>query len=177
MIALVLAPVFSVFQLRGFAAIENAFGYAEGQISESYDMKSNEKAYTREESKFVDKVVDLIGEDAVVMNIPHDGSFLSFPANGLNTYSRTFSSPPGDARLLDTKLNEYATDDKVKEAVERAGIEYVLLLDDGKYNDEGELGYFYRPDLRFGIYSIDEDTEGFDLLLKEEDMRLYKLTM
>lgn len=175
-LVLMLVPLFPTISLRGFFDIESAFGNVENKISVSYDMKSNEKAYTPKESKFADKVVDLVGED-VVMNIPHDGSFLSFPANGVNTFSRTFAVPGGDARLLSTRLNEYATDDAVREAVERANIQYVLLLDEGKYGDKGDLGFFYNPSLWTGVYSIDEKTEGFDLVLEEGDMRLYKLTL
>lgn len=77
-------------------------------------------------------------------------------------------------RTMQAGLYEYATNPEVAQAVKDSGAKYVMLL------DEGHLPYHvdwpeYIPENWTGITNIDENTPGFELVLSEGDMRLYKI--
>ena len=73
-------------------------------------------------------------------------------------------------------LNEYANNLDVKEAVERSGAKYLLVLDQGE-DKEGDRYWFghYNSTEWVGIDAITDETPGFKVILAEDDMRLYEI--
>ena len=67
----------------------------------------------------------------------------------------------------------------LRNAVEETGASYVLLLDEGATADDQSQAWFFTwrwyADWWDGITSITEDTPGFELILSDGDMRLYRI--
>ena len=138
------------------------------------------RVYGAEEVAFVDKALSVIPEGALVINSPHDGSLFAYGVNHMNTYLRGtgIKHQSDDAILIRKHLCEYATNQEVKQAIERVDADYVLQLDQGvSYEDLIKLPQYYeqRRDKWAGIDKIRDDTPGFTLVLSEGDMRLYKI--
>lgn len=180
--AVVLVVLLAVCQ---FAPVRFAFGKTDvrpglmkihAEVSSRY---SWEKGLTSEEDAFVKRVMSIAGRDCVV-NVPNDGSCWSYGVEGLNTLFRRSATagPSGSepyATVLRTKLCDYAASDEVRDAVEKTGARYVMLLDEKSCNDRTVVKLRYKEEDWVGIESITQDTPGFTLVLSEGDMRLYQI--
>lgn len=180
--AVVLVVLLAVCQ---FAPVRFAFGKTDvrpglmkihAEVSSRY---SWEKGLTSEEDAFVKHVMSIAGRDCVV-NVPNDGSCWSYGVEGLNTLFRRSATagPSGSeshATVLRTQLCDYAVSDEVRDAVEKTGARYVMLLDDKSYDDRTVVKLRYEEEDWLGIESITQDTPGFTLVLSEGDMRLYQI--
>ena len=181
-VAMVLVVLLAVCQ---FAPVRFAFGKTDvrpglmkihAEVSSRY---SWEKGLTSEEDAFVKRVMSLAGHDCVI-NVPSDGSCWSYGVEGLNTMFRRSATagPSGSepyATVLRTKLRDYAASDEVREAVEKTGARYVMLLDEKSCDDRTVVKLRYKEEDWVGIESITQDTPGFTLVLSEGDMRLYRI--
>ncbi|WP_322151901.1 DUF6541 family protein [Paratractidigestivibacter sp.] len=153
---------------------------------ETHDCATNKKIkfYTNKESNFVKKAKEIVG-DSLVINQPYDGSVFSYAMDGLNVVFPRFGflSEGSDESYLMANLCNIASDASVRDAVDRLGIKYVLLLDQGDRNDAGlnlqgtfyTLGY--NSDEWTGVDTIRDDTPGFKSLLCDGDMRLYEIEL
>lgn len=181
-VAMVLVVLLAVCQ---FAPVRFTFGETDvrpglmkihNEVSSRY---SWEKGLTSEEDKFVKRVMSIAGRDCVV-NVPSDGSCWSYGVEGLNALFRRSATagPSGSepyATVLRTELCDYVTSDEVREAVEKTGARYVMLLDEKSYNDRTVVKLRYKEEDWVGIESVTQDTPGFTLVLSEGDMRLYRI--
>ena len=181
-VAMVLVVLLAVCQ---FAPVRFAFGKTDvrpglmkihAEVGSRY---SWEKGLTSEEDEFVKRVMSIAGRDCVV-NVPSDGSCWSYGVEGINTMFRRSATagPSGSepyATVLRTKLCDYTASDEVREAVEKAGARYVMLLDEKSYDDRTVVKLRYKEEDWVGIESITQDTPGFTLVLSEGDMRLYRI--
>ena len=159
--------------------VGTAFGYFHLLFEEGYDM-SEEQIYSADEEAFVRRAMEMIPPDALVINDPHDGSAFAYGLNGLNTYYRhidlgteTEASP-----LIREHLAELAADPEVARAVQDAGAAYVLQLDHGTPFEDGVWLIQTNEDNRkdfAGIEAVDDGTPGFEVVMKEGDMRLYRI--
>ncbi len=162
----------------GSAFDSNAFAFTVGQIRD-YSQKT---IYAEEESSFVEKAKQVVGSDELVINVPEDGSAFSYPIDGLRTYYRVTRTYGGDSETPESKqirtgLYKIATDDSVKQAVKAVGARYVLQLDQGEPEAISPHFFTYETgEIWQGIDSIRDDTPGFEVVLSEGDMRLYKIT-
>lgn len=159
--------------------ITTSFGKVRETMASSYAMK-DPKVYSPEEQEFVRKVKELLPKDAIVINQPHDGSVFSYGIDGLNTYFRQLapSSDDADGQLVGTSLADFASNPDVKSAVRGMGAEYVLLLDQSVPYEEGVwLSQYKESALKRweGLNRITDDTPGFETVLADGDMRLYKI--
>lgn len=181
-VAMVLVVLLAVCQ---FAPVRFAFGKTDvrpglmkihAEVSSRY---SWEKGLTSEEDAFVKRVMSLAGHDCVI-NVPSDGSCWSYGVEGINTMFRRSATagPSGSepyATVLRMQLCDYAVSDEVREAVEKTGARYVMLLDEKSYDDRTVVKFRYKEEDWVGIESITQDTPGFTLVLSEGDMRLYRI--
>lgn len=181
-VAMVLVVLLAVCQ---FAPVRFAFGETDvrpglmkihNEVSSRY---SWEKGLTSEEDEFAKRVMSIAGRDCVV-NVPSDGSCWSYGVEGLNALFRRSATagPSGSepyATVLRTKLCDYAVSDEVREAVEKTGARYVMLLDEKSCDDRTVVKLRYKEEDWAGIESITQDTPGFTLVLSEGDMRLYQI--
>lgn len=159
----------------------NAFAYAELQIASQSNMKV-EKSYSAKEREFVQKAVDLLPEGAIVINQPQDGSVFAHGLDDMQTYYRRTSIDYLDenGEAFRTNLADAESDPKVQSALERTGARYVLLLDQNVpiENSASWMPRYSSGDQSAwrGIDDITDNTPGFEPILAEDDMRLYKIT-
>ena len=132
------------------------------------------------EEIFLNKVKEVVGDDLVI-NDPMDGSFLAYGFNGLRVYNRNFvgydgSRETAESELIRTRLCDIATDDGVREAVDKIGARYVIVMrqDDSEWSLINQRGDF-KPELFSGISSIGPDTPGFTRVLRYGTMSLYRI--
>jgi hypothetical protein len=141
------------------------------------------KGYDIGEVRFVSKVEKIVGPDNLVINIPNDGSAFSYALQGLNVFYKncdlSYVSSGGQtwqSEIIRTKLNQISSDEEVRDAVASVGAQYVLVLDEGaKSGDMSRTLPPYDASQWSGITSIDEQTPGFEVVLSDGDMCLYKI--
>ncbi len=131
---------------------------------------------TQEERDFLQTVSSTIGNEGVIFNAPHDGSAYAYALSGINIVNRSFHETDDYAiRLLASDINSIATNKEVARIAKDMNIEYVIQLD----APTSEKRTLYRPSVRNdswkGVLEIREDTPGFELVLAEGDMRLYRI--
>lgn len=157
-----------------------AFDAVAFEMRDAYQNPGN-RCLDDEELAFAEQVRELVPEGELVLNLPFDGSAFAYAACDLDVVYDSFSvgqDPEGE--LLRTSVDEIADDPQVRVAVDEMSVSYVLLLDqaDGPRSfAEGSTAYLLGYDGRCwrGITSIDEDTPGFECVLAEGDMRLYRI--
>ena len=134
-----------------------------------------------EESAFLEEVSSIVPDGAIVANNPYDGSIFAYGEYDIHVLYRSNAVYGGDSEsqssmIVREGISEYAVDESVRDAVEKLGVEYVLLL---KVDSE-PLNYYSSvlgdgTELWPSLYEIDEDTPGFTLILEDGEMRLYRL--
>lgn len=137
--------------------------------------------YDDAEQTFVQEVKRTVPSDALVINVPDDGSAFAFAADGLRTYYRvtrdydvpeeTFSS-----KIIRNDLCNITRNAQVQDAVSTIGARYILQLDQGQPAVESPHLFTYGDGEKWrGIDDIRDDTPGFTVILAEGDMRLYEI--
>jgi signal peptidase I len=146
------------------------------------------KSYTDAEREFVKRVKGIVG-DSLVLNQPYDGSVYAYGADSLNVYYKAWEGnwmglPTRDNELISMKLNQISTSDDVQKAVKNSGSQYLMLLDRQDYRVDSDdssliLSDFqhYRRAVWAGLDAINDDTPGFQKIISQGNMRLYKITV
>lgn len=166
------------FTVRGMGFVKTPFGYFADMMDEYYSMDQgdDEIVFSDTEREFSSRVKEIVGDD-IVYNIPYDGSFLAYQVDGLRTVYRlpyTGAGQNADQKLLQASLAEFTTDAEVAQAVENVGAKYVMMLDYGHIPYHRTWPDYYSENWE-GITDINENTPGFELVLSEGDMRLYRI--
>lgn len=134
-----------------------------------------------EERAFLKKVKGIVGND-VVANVSYDGSAFGYATDDIDVMFSLFGlDPDEDSLLIRRSLNRIATDAEVKEAAKRERVRYVLQLDkgikNGSFSKDASINLMtYSKTEWNGIMQVDETTPGFELVLSEGNMRLYRIT-
>ena len=179
------------FEIRGFFEANTGFGALARQIAEqnSFDFPN---VLDGNERRFIEKALDIIPEDSLIINSPNDGSAFAYALYDANVYYREFKLPSLEGEkeesiVIRASLDEISSNEDVAEAVDTIRAQYVLLLDQGaaedlentqdKYEEVPERSFLwsYYPDQWSGIEGITDNTPGFEVLLSEGDMRLYRI--
>lgn len=150
--------------------------------------------YTPEEQSFVEKATQIIDPEKIVLNDPYDGSGYLYGADGVKVAIPTYLEYQGDdtdgiAALTRRGLSSYASNDEILKTLREANVGYLLLLDvpqegsdlSREWNASDPQGFDDMLSSKTikgweGYYNINDTTPGFELVLSEGDMRLYKLT-
>ena len=170
------AVMYPSFHVNGWGSVETAFGREKTRLSGMCAETGERNIYSGDERAFVEQAKALVGGEDTVLNIPVDGSAFSFGQDHLNVYYRSHRvGETEEGALIRKHLSELADNPSVQEAVASTGIKYVMLLD--YQNEEGgrTVHPAYDADEWVGVNSITEDTPGFELVLSQDDMRLYKI--
>lgn len=156
------------------------FDAVQYEMRDAYRNDSNH-VLDLEERSFLKKVKGIVGTDAVA-NISYDGSAFAYATDDIDVVFSLFGlDPDEDSVVIRHGLNRLTTDPEVKEAARRQGVRYVLQLDKGCVNgslskDASVNLMTYHKKEWNGIMQIDESTPGFELVLAEGDMRLYRIS-
>lgn len=137
-----------------------------------------------QEQSFLDKVVKTIPEGELVLNNPMDGSFLAYGSDGLRVYYRDFTKfhneglDSEESKIIRKHLCEISRNNEVQRAVESTGAHYVLVMSE-QFSAESfiALRNDYQNDEFSGISSITPDTPGFELVLQDGELALYKIVV
>ena len=121
----------------------------------------------------------MIPDSSLILNEASDGSPWSYGADGANLYYRYMSgygkdSEQDTSKIIRTSLYNIYSNKEVQNAVKSTGAEYVLLLDLGFDNKQDDN--HVNIDQWKGFDMITDQTPGFEMVLAEKDMRLYKIT-
>lgn len=179
-VALILALHYVPFQFVPYHYQSWGFDAVAYELRDMYQNVSNH-SLAPEERDFVERVKELVPEGEPVYNIPFDGSVFSYAACDLNVTYKSFDADTGaNTSTLRMGLDGIATNEEVRAAAEREGIEYVLLLDQGAEKNGFSAGaslYLLSYDEKCweGITGLSDDTPGFEVVLSEGDMRLYRI--
>lgn len=163
------------FQIAGLGKVNMAFTDIRINISNIYGYQV---PLTDEEKDFLSEVKTTVGDDLVI-NEPYDGSVMAFGCNNINCYYRYFdgfgsASETDESKLVRQNLNTIASDTAVQAAVKSLGAKYVLVLDRSDI-DRSFASAVYRADQWSGIHGVSDVTPGFSVVLREGDMRLYRI--
>ena len=165
---LLLAGVASnvVLEKMGFSS---GLRYVSERIESDYKY-ANPVSFSQEEREFIEKIKPYVADDLVV-NIPSDGSIWLYGTDGTNTMCRWFySSPSKEYDLFKSSLDEAGYNEEVKLAVKSSGAKYLLYLDETIH-----IGSFDESEWE-GILSVTDETPGFETVLADGNMRLYRIT-
>lgn len=148
--------------------------------------QASEKAYgdhyilTSEELEFLRRVELTVPAGAVIANLPQDGSLWAYGTNDLHVLWRfpngyDASERPASA-ILRKRLNRIASDPEVLQTARDLNVQYVLILDN-VVDYSNAVTSTYKPGTFRGITQITDTTPGFEVVLEEGSMRLYKITL
>lgn len=165
-------------QVGGYQ-LKTAFQDARDSFGWACDPSTN-RVYSPSEREFVSRVKETVGEDAGIINQPNDGSGFAYGSDDLNVMYRFMRGVGGSGETaqsvaIRTRLNEVATDGEVRAAVRDLGVDYVLQLDHTGGEAKEYFLFCYVPEEWTGINAVDDDTPGFEVVLSEGDMRLYRI--
>lgn len=135
--------------------------------------------YDKEEEEFVNNVIDLTGNESIIINQPYDGSLFSYAENNINVYYRSISGyseeiETENSMLIRMHLCDIATNEEVQKAVREVGAQYVLLLESNTIDSEMMFPTYNKNDW-IGINQINDETPGLSLILNNGRMKLYKI--
>lgn len=170
---------FGSMVIRPLGVIGGNFENTRDVIRDLYANDSSQ-SLNEEEKQFVDQVIATIPEGSRVLNMPYDGSVFAYGYNGLDTYFREYNisgmaANDKSSGIVRMRTKDVASDGEVADVLRSSDVDYVLLLDyeEGK---EATLNPFsYDPSVWAGINDIRDDMPGFELVMSEGDMRLYKV--
>lgn len=171
---------FSFQVIPGIASSgQTAFGFV-SQNGANLNNADVSWVYDQRKINFVEEAMNALSPGEKVVNQPFDGSTLSYGINGLNTYYRSIEgygsdTETPDGSIIRRALCDIASNDEAKEAVERADVDYVMILERDKNNMRRTYAGRYDEGQWRGVDSITDDTEGFEAVMSEGDMRLYRI--
>lgn len=165
------------FTLSGYGDIQTSFGKVRATMDASYSLESN--ILDEREILFLEEVSEVVPNGELILNQPHDGSVFAYGLYGLDVYYRAFGYESAESESTESELTrlgvgEYTEELDVREAVNEINARYVLVL--GQDNEDEPYLNSYREDDWMGINNITDETPGFEIVLAEDDMRLYRIT-
>ena len=183
--ALSLAVVAVAFLALNFLPVRGALGLGQGAFqgiaatATALNDGSAVNAYSEEKSRFSKHVKEVVPSGALIVNQPYDGSLFAYSLDDLNLYYRDISGYGGEderpeSSTIRCRLAAEASNPSVRDAVLTTGAEYLLVLDRDVERMK-ELFFLYDPAVWEGIEGVVDETPGFEMVLSEGDMRLYRI--
>ncbi len=174
------AIFFPNYTLSGYLDITTAFGGTEELIEKAYS-DTLDNVYSSEEREFVQQVLEVVEDGAIVLNEPNDGSAFAYGIDGLEVYYRITDGYDEEeeterSATIREGLYRISEDETVQEAASSINARYLLQLDQADWEKESKYLFSYYTDVWEGIDLIDDSTPGFEVVLSSGDMRLYRIT-
>ncbi len=168
-------------QISASCSFVTAFGNYAARIWAGNRM-SRENTLSASERTFCEEALQIVGDDAVVVNEPNDGSGFLYALYGTNILYRSFDLPDtsdedADSAIIRNELDDVAANDEVKQALRKYDARYLLVLDQGYQGEGREYFWSYFPEQWEGIEDVNDSTPGFTVLLSRGDMRLYSIDL
>ncbi|WP_294379962.1 DUF6541 family protein [uncultured Senegalimassilia sp.] len=175
----VLTIIYPSFVTNGSQVI-TAFGKSRDTL-EQLNKLSESNSYSDADDKFVQRVVSIVGKNDLVINIPADGSISAYMKYGLNCYFKSYGEGDNTStcNTIVNSLYEYSFNEEVKSAISNTDAKYVLLLDRNGFIRNGDSlwstdGSMNESDWQ-GILQLNDNTEGFELVISDQSRKLYRI--
>lgn len=169
---------FPNFTLPGYFSVDTAFSVVRAHVREQNDQKAT-NVLDADERSFIQKAMEIIPSGSLVLNEPNDGSAFAYSLYDMNIYYRYLTVDGVEtsmSQVMRTSLADYTENPAVQQAVKDLGVEYVLILDQGgEQSDQRRFLGVYYPEQWVGFNKITDETPGFEVVLAEGDMRLYRI--
>ena len=152
-----------------------AFGYVTKRARHYNNVNNN--MLSPDEREFLDRVKEVVDDDLVI-NFAFDGSCYAYATNDVNTFTRRFNSGDysANARYINAHLCDISTDTRVLDLLREYDAQYVLLLDIDEHAEEATIyDDGFNSIIWRGLVELDDETPGFEVILSEGDMRLYRV--
>lgn len=167
------------YLLTGSVDEINAFDIAGFYMRDAFQDAHN-GFYDQLERDFVQECLSLVEDDEVIANVPCDGSACAFGADAASVLYRFYDDAGSGSELVSSEtlrmgLCDIAESQVVRDAAVELNVEYVLKLDRGAHGGAGMYDFCYNAEQWRGIEAVDDDTPGFEVVLAEGDMRLYRI--
>lgn len=159
----------------------SAFEWTMSYMHQQNDANAS-RVYSVDERAFVQEAQGILDKDALLLNVPDDGTAFAYAADGMRVYYRYLRTygeddETSESKLIRSHLSEISTNQDVRDVVAKIGAEYLIVLDQGKSEQESPRLFTYENGKNWkGIDSVNDDTPGFEIVLRRGDMRLYKIT-
>lgn len=162
----------------GDSVIQGPFGFITSS-SEGHNTMSDSAGYSFRESSFIKKAISLVPEGENIINMPYDGSMFAYSIDDAPVVFRTMEGygskgEDPDSALIREALCDISERQDVRRAVESVHAGYVLILERDADRADAYYSQHHREQWT-GIMSITDETPGFEVVLKEGDMRLYRI--
>ena len=146
------------------------FGRITKELRDWNSLTNSYAVLSADEMEFLSEVKDVTGDD-VVLNFPADGSVFAYAEDNINVrYRRYGPFNASEDIVIRTRLCDLSSDAEVRQTVDDLDARYVVQLDADLDDDaNGSAGAW--P----GIVNLNDQTPGFELVLSEGDMRLYRI--
>lgn len=148
-------------------------------LDNSYSWSKKMYGMSGDQRDFVHRVMEVVPEDELILNVPYDGTGWTYGTEGLNVNTRYYrtSADIRPYKELRLHLDEIATNADVQKAVIDGDFHYVIRLNTGSDdpNRSNMYGARYNPDDWIGIEGITDETPGFEVVLADGNMRLYRI--
>lgn len=189
-VALAACVYYPSFDIPGHHHVETGFGSIRDRVEDQNSVvKMN--YLDASEKDFVAQVAAIVPADQPLINSPDDGSVFLYGYNGTRTYYRYLtgykpsSGESPESATIRSGLYRIAEDESVRNAVQAIGAQYVLVLDQGKddenMTEKEHRRFVFKDDIDneiwCGIRAINDETPGFEVVLAEGDMRLYRIAV
>ena len=173
---IVIFPSFSTYESQ----VSTAFGKSRDTL-EQLNALSEANSYSDADDQFVQRVLPIVDKDDLVINIPADGSISAYMKYGLNCYFKSYGEGDNttDCNTIVNSLYEYSFNNNVKSAVINTDAKYVLILDRNGFVRNGDSlwstdGSMDERDWQ-GILQLNDNTDGFELVISDQSRKLYRI--
>ena len=173
---IVIFPSFSTYESQ----VSTAFGKSRDTL-EQLNTLSEANSYSDADDQFVQRVLSIVDKDDLVINIPADGSISAYMKYGLNCYFKSYGEGDNttDCNTIVNSLYEYSFNNNVKSAVTNTDAKYVLILDRNGFVRNGDSlwstdGSMDERDWQ-GILQLNDNTDGFELVISDQSRKLYRI--
>ena len=144
---------------------------------------TSHRAYNVRMQDFVRQVKQIVPEDALLLNEPNDGTAYAAVVDDLNVYYRYMRgydevTETTESRVIRGGLDDISTSKSVRDAVRKVGAEYLIVLRYGREarNPDDMVWSYEDGRIWHGIDGVHDDTPGFEVVLSDGNMRLYRIT-
>lgn len=184
LVALFIAVLFLPnFSLPDGSVVRTPLGETGAKIGKFYDT-DRANVLDEEEAAFVERVMGAVPEGSVILNQPNDGSVFAYGTKGIDVYYRYMAGYGGEGETpesvaIRTGLSSVTENEGVREALDVIGADYLMQLDNQAYAGQSAYDPYYLWSYYYwqweGFDAVNDETPGFEIVLADGDMRLYRI--
>lgn len=168
------------FEVRGAFAVHTPFEGLTASCHDLTDLTSpDDVILTQDKVNFLGEVSATVGNESLIANCPFDGSAFAYASSGLNVYYRRYEGVGAESEsevssFVRSGLSEFRSSEEMTSELRDLGFRYVLVLD-RDFRRMERANDAFDPNDWVGLFTLDDATPGFNVVLSQGDMRLYEI--